>query len=119
MAAKTRTRNITIVDDKGTFTTFFKKLAGDSDDFDFEGLKALRNILSNEKAKLLHVVKTKQPSSVYLLAKLLKRDFKSVHNDIQVLKRFGLIDLIAEKTGKRARLKPIISVDTLMIEIKV
>jgi predicted transcriptional regulator len=119
MATKTRTRNITITDEKGTFATFFKKLSGDSEDYDFEGLKALRNILSNEKAKVLHVVKTKQPGSVYDLAKMLKRDFKSVHKDINVLKRFGFIDLISEKTGKRARLKPVIAIDSLIVEIKV
>jgi len=119
MATKTKTRNITIIDEKGTFATFFKKLSGDSEEYDFEGLKALRNILSNEKAKLLHIVKTKQPSSVYVLSKLLKRDFKSVHSDISMLKRFGLIELVSEKTGKRARLKPVLAVDTLVVEIRV
>ena len=119
MADKSKTREITIVDDRGAFTTFFKRLAGESDDgYDFEGLTALRHILSNQKAKLLHVIKTRSPASIYALAKLLSRDFKSVNNDVKLLERFGLVDLVSEKTGKRARLKPILVIDTLVIKLK-
>src|SRR3989344_2206488 len=116
MAAKSKTREITIVDDKGTFTTFFRKFYGEEDVYDFEGLAALRHVLSNEKARILHAIKTKNPLSIYALAKSLGRDFKSVNDDIKLLERFGFIDLIAEKTGKRSRLKPIIITDTIKIE---
>ncbi len=119
MADKSKTREITIVDDRGAFTSFFKRLAGESSDgYDFEGIAALRHILSNQKARLLHVVKTRNPSSIYALAKILGRDFKSVKSDVALLERFGFIDLVAEKTGKRERLKPILVVDTINIKIK-
>ena len=119
MAEKSKTREITIVDERGTFATFFKRLAGESDDgYDFEGLAALRHVLSNQKAKLLHVIKTRSPSSIYSLAKLLSRDFKSVNNDVKLLERFGFVDLISEKTGKRERLKPILATDNVIIKIK-
>lgn len=119
MAQKTKTRQISIVDKQGTFGVFFKRFPGNKTDFDFEGLSALRNLLSNEKARMLHVIKSKSPKSVYELAKILKRDFKSVSLDIRLLERFGFIDLISEKTGKRERLKPKIVVDSINIEIKV
>lgn len=119
MAEKTKTREITIVEEGGTFATFFKKFSSESKEYDFEGLSSLRKVLSNEKARLLHIIKTKKPLSIYALAKILKRDFKAVSSDIILLERFGFIDLISEKSGKRERLRPIIIVDSINIKIKI
>lgn len=119
MAKKEKTRDITLVDESGAFATFFKKFTQDSSDYDFEGLSALRKVLSNEKARILHTIKAKKPGSIYQLAKILGRDFKSVKDDINLLERFGFIDMVAEKTGKRKRLKPIVVVDKITIHIKV
>ncbi len=118
MASRTKTREITIVDESGTFATFFKKFTGETTDYDFDGIAAVRKLLSNERAKLLHTIKKKNPRSLYELAKVLKRDFKSVKNDIKLLEKFGCIDLVAEHTGKRERLKPILVIDTLNLTIK-
>ena len=119
MASKTKTRQITLVGDKGTFTTLFKKFSGEKKDYDFEGLGALRKLISNEKARILHVIKNKNPKSIYDLAKILQRDFKSVNDDVKLLERFGFLDFISEKTGKRQRLRPIIVIDSMNIEIKI
>ena len=119
MASKIKTRQITLVDNKGTFKSFFRRFSGEKKDYDFEGLKSLRKILSNEKARALHLIKHKHPRSIYDLSRLLKRDFKSVNEDIKLLERFGFIDLVSEKTGKRARLKPVVVVDAINIEIKI
>ncbi len=119
MAAKNKTREITIVDNEGTFSAFFQKLTGEKKDYDFEGLSALRKLLNNEKARLLHIIKNKNPSSIYALSKIAGRDFKSVREDIKLLERFGFIDMIAEKTGKRERLKPILTVDSIHIHVKI
>jgi len=118
MASKSRTWDITIIEDTGTFRSFFKKITGENKEYDFESLSALRNILTNEKARMLNTIKTKKPLSIYHLARLLGRDFKSVSEDIKILSRFGLIDLISEKTGKRVRFKPILSVDSINIHLK-
>ena len=119
MAPKTKTLEITIVEESGSFDTFLKKFAKEKIGYDFEGLSALRRLLSNEKARIIHTIKAENPSSIYELAKILKRDFKSVNDDIKLLERFGFIDMISEKTGKRERLKPIIVVDSIKIEIKI
>ena len=119
MAEKTKNLDITIVAKKGAFNVLFKRFKGNKDDYDFEGLSALRKLISNEKARILHIIKTKNPGSIYKLAKILKRDFKSVSEDIKLLERFGFIDMISEKTGKRERLKPIISVNNINIQIKI
>jgi len=74
---------------------FFKK-----NDYNIKDLSLVRQLLSNEKARLLHVIKMKQPNSLYALAKFLERDFKTVREDILLLKKFGFLDLIEEKSGK-------------------
>lgn len=119
MPTRTKTREITIADEGGTFATFFKKFSGEKEHYDFEGIAAFRKLLSNEKARILHMLKTRNPNSLYHLAKLLGRDFKAVHQDLKLLERFGFIELVAEKTGKRERLKPVLAVDTLQVKIKI
>jgi len=116
--AKTKTREITIYENKGSFS-LFKKSSATKKDYDFEGISALRSILSNEKARLLHTIKTQNPGSIYELAKKLGRDFKSVNGDIKLLERFGFIELIAEKTKNRTRHKPEIVVENITINIKI
>ena len=119
MALKSRTRDITITDDSGAFSTFFRRFSSESSEYDFEGISALRKLLSNQRARLLHTIKTKKPGSIYALAKLLGRDFKSVFNDIKLLERFGFIEMISEKTGKRERLRPVLVVSSIHINIKI
>ncbi|MBM3232381.1 hypothetical protein FJZ21_03335 [Candidatus Pacearchaeota archaeon] len=117
MAQKTRIKEITITEDRGTFSSFFKKFSSEKEGFDFKGLASLRSLLSNEKARIIHVIKSRNPKSIYDVAKLVNRDFKSVSEDIKLLEEFGFIDLIKESTGKRERLKPVIIIDTLKIDI--
>ncbi len=88
--AKTKVREITIEESKGAFS-IFKKADTSKESYDFSGLASLRQILSNERARLLHVVKTQSPASVYDLAKKLNRGFKSVSDDLKLLERFGFI----------------------------
>jgi len=117
MAQKTRVKEITITEERGAFSSFFKRFSSDKSDFDFKGLASLRSLLSNEKARIIHVIKERNPKSIYDVAKLVNRDFKSVSEDIKVLEQFGLIDLIKESTGKRERLRPVAIVDVLKIDI--
>ncbi|RMG81508.1 MAG: hypothetical protein D6707_04715 [Bacteroidetes bacterium] len=116
--AKTKTREITITESKGSFV-LFKKPKSKKGKYDFEGLSALRKLLSNERAKIIHVIKTKSPKSIYELSKMLERDFKSVSSDIHLLERFGFVELVAEKTKKRVRHKPEIAVDNIIINVKI
>ena len=119
MANKSKTRQISIVGHRDAFTALLRKFSKEKEEYDFESLAALRNILSNEKARILHVIKNKEPKSMYELAKVLKRDFKSVSEDVKLLERFGFIELVSEKSGERDRLRPILDADTINIEIKI
>ena len=116
MASKTR--EITITESKGAFS-IFKKSSTSKKDYDFEGISALRHLLSNEKARMLDVIKTQKPGSIYELAKKLGRKFKPVSDDIKLLERFGFIELTEEKTKNRIRHKPELIVDKVTIHIKI
>lgn len=115
---KSKIREITITETKGGFSLFGQSIFS-KEDYDFEGLLALKRLLSNEKARILHVIKTQQPKSIYDLAKKLGRGFKPVNDDLKLLERFGFIEFIKETTKKRKRLKPVVVVDTITINIKV
>lgn len=116
--AKTKIREITIRESKGAFS-IFKTPEISKESYDFSGMLALRQLLSNEKARILDVIKTQKPISIYDLAKKLKRGFKSVNDDVRLLEKFGFIDLIEEKTKNRIRHKPIMAADTITIHIKI
>ena len=112
---KTRTINLFVT--PSTFTSIFKRLKGDKSDYDLTGISELRQLLSNEKAKILSVIKNQNPDSIYHLTSILKRDFKAVRQDVKLLEKFGFIELKSENQGKRKKLKPIITTDSLTINI--
>lgn len=113
---KTKVKEITISNSKGIFS-ILKKHGISKQDYDFSTLLSIRQLLSNEKARILDAIKTKKPKSIYELAKILDRTFKSVNDDVKLLERFGFIELVKEKTKKRRRLRPEILVDTITLNI--
>jgi len=115
---KSKIREIEIRESKGRFYKFSKQKTSKKA-YDFEGISLLRKLLSNEKARILDVIKNSKPRSMYHLAKILERPFKAVFDDVKLLERFGFIDLIREKTKKRIRYRPEIVVDFITIKIRI
>lgn len=115
---RTKTRDITLAETKGAFSLFTKSGLS-KQDYDFDSLLALRQLLSNEKARILHVIKHYEPKSIYELAKRLNRGFKAVNDDIRLLERFGFVEMIEEKTKNRKRYRPEVVVDHMVINIKI
>ena len=60
MAEKTRVLDITIRENKGAFSIFKSSILSKKD-YDFSGILALRQLLTNEKARILDVIKTQKP----------------------------------------------------------
>lgn len=114
MAKQIKTKTITISEKEGTFSVLFKKIKGEDKNSE---INQFRQLLSNEKARLLHVCKTKNPESIYKLAKLLGRDFKAVRHDIKLLEAYGLIELISSHKQGRERLKPLVDTDQFVVTI--
>jgi len=116
MAEKNKkNRVISIAEKEGTFSTIFQRFK--SSKKQESEISTLRQLFSNEKARLLHICKTKEPSSIYALAKLLGRDFKAVRQDIRLLEKYGFIELISSHKDGRERLMPVVDIDQLTITI--
>ena len=113
---KTKTRYVNVNVREGNFVSrFFTS----SKKTNFSDIVLLRKLLSNEKARILHILKTKKPKSIYALAKILGRDFKSVHDDLKILEKFSFVKFNPHKTGKRISLAPVLDLDQLQIVVNI
>lgn len=92
---------------------FISRLRGENKKYGFDDLKILRNLLTNEKAKILQTLKTQSPESIYQLAKILKKDLKSIRRDVKILEKFGFIDFVSKKNGKRISYSPVLVVNRM------
>ena len=110
-----KTKTITLSEKEGAFSTIFHRFKGNKKQS--SEIASLRSLLSNEKARLLHIIKTKKPASIYELAKLLSRDFKAVRQDIRLLEQFGFVELISSHKHGRELLRPVVDVDRLVITV--
>ena len=115
----TKTRQITLTAETDTFRAILRRFGSEKSEYDFAGLETLRKIITKEKARILYTIKNNKPSSIYELAKILGREFKTVREDVKLLERFGFISLVIEKKGNRERLRPVIDVDRINIEINI
>lgn len=116
---KSRVREVTIREESGVFKMFGGEKKVNKEVYDFDGVNSLRKLLSKEKARMIDCIKYKKPTSIYDLSKILNRPFKAVMDDIKILERFGIIELISEKVNKRTRHKPIVVIDSLTVHFKI
>ena len=84
----------------------------------FENIEAMRKIFSEERLRILKAIKKEHPTSIYELAKFLKRDIKNTFDDVQFLARIGLIELEKTKEG-REKTVPKVNYDRILLEIPV
>ena len=84
----------------------------------FENLAAFRRALTEKRLEVLHVIKREKPSSVYELAKLLKRGVKNVTQDLEYLKQIGLVEIRRTKE-KQERNIPEVKYDKIDLQIAV
>ena len=104
---------INLSTERNAFSSLFHLFSGENQ---FEEVGKVRSLLSNQRARIIHIIKQGKPQSVYALAKMLGRDFKSVRKDLAILEHFGIVGL--QKQGKtRESLKPVLNQDSLQISI--
>jgi predicted transcriptional regulator len=58
----------------------------------FETLDAMLSTLTSKRWSLVRVLQARGPMSIRALARVLNRDVKNVHTDVQALKEIGLIE---------------------------
>ncbi len=78
-----------------------------------DSLDTLRRVLTPERLRILHVIRTRKPESIYELAKILGRDRSSVMKDLEYLKLLGLVEF--EELDRKK--KPIVTYDEIIIAV--
>ncbi len=84
----------------------------------FESIEGFRKALTPKRLELLHLIREKQPESIQELARLSKRDIKSVATDIDILEGLGLIDMKRKKEGRKES-TPTVKYNKISLEIAV
>jgi predicted transcriptional regulator len=84
----------------------------------FVNLDVMRKVLTEERLRILKVIKKEHPSSIYELAKMLKRDIKNTFDDVQYLAEAGFVELKKSKKG-REKITPLVNYDKILLEIPV
>ncbi|PWU17348.1 MAG: hypothetical protein C5B49_09030 [Bdellovibrio sp.] len=70
----------------------------------FPDFETLGRVISGTRLELLSAIRRGKPKSIQELARMIKRDFKNVHQDVKLLADFGLIDL--KDAGPRRSAEP-------------
>lgn len=83
----------------------------------FTTLDLMRKFLTPERLKLMGIIRRQKPKSIYALAKLAKRDAKSVNTDVKVLADLGVVGLRKVK-AKRNKYIPTVSFDKINVAIE-
>lgn len=73
----------------------------------FESVEQMRSLLTRERDRLLKVLQTERPRSIYALAKLLRRSQSAVQEDVTLLATYGLVRLAPGVENGRRVLQPI------------
>lgn len=66
----------------------------------FTSLEAVRNLLTEKRLELLHLIRQHSPKSISELAKISGRNFKNVHTDLKILQGYGLVEINVTKKVK-------------------
>lgn len=74
----------------------------------FTSLEAVRNLLTEKRLELLHLIRQHNPKSISEVAKLARRDFKNVYTDLKILQSYGLVELRKTKKVKSHTVQRII-----------
>lgn len=66
---------------------------------------------------MIRLIRSREPRSIYALAKIARRSFPSVLEDVQTLARHGLLRLPREKGSPRRAIRPRVEYDAINLWI--
>lgn len=84
----------------------------------FESVKGFRKAITPKRIELLHLIKEKHPKSIQDLARVARRDIKSIVTDTGILAELGLIDIKRKKDGRKESM-PVVDYNRINLEIAV
>jgi len=83
----------------------------------FESMQAVRKYLTDKRLEVWRTIRDQKPASISALAKILKRDFKSIHSDVMLLEAIGIVKLKKCK-GQRGDVQmPVALVSELILSV--
>ncbi len=87
----------------------------------FETVDAFRSFFTEKRIELLKAIRHQNPKSVYELAKIVKRDLKSVRTDLKKLTQYGVVRTKKKKanTPKGYKRVPYVEFDRITFEMAV
>ncbi len=80
-----------------------KKVTPKSHEVVFTDFAALRSFLTPKRLELIRLIRKHAPSSIAQLARLAKRDFARVYQDLQALSEAGIIDIPKRSKGEKTK----------------
>ena len=80
-----------------------KKVAPKSHEVVFSDFVALRSFLTPKRLELIRLIRKHAPSSIAQLARLAKRDFARVYQDVRVLSEAGIVDIPTRSKGEKTK----------------
>ena len=83
----------------------------------FESLEAVRNILTEKRLNVWRAIRDQKPNSILELSKILKRGFRVVHSDVELLEIVGLIALKEEAGTRGKRKRPFSLADKVEFQV--
>lgn len=89
------------------------------DEVGFTSIEAARNFLTRERLSLMRTIRNGHPGSLYELAKMVKRDFKNVQEDIRILEKHGLVRIARQQRGKRKVKVPRVPFEEIALKIAI
>lgn len=84
-----------------------------------DNLDDLRSLMTSGRLSMLSAVRKGKPDSLYALAKLMKKDIKTVATDAAMLSNAGLMRLETYKVGNRKKVRPHFSGSKISLEISI
>jgi predicted transcriptional regulator len=85
----------------------------------FDTLETMRKAITEERIRIIKVIRERHPGSIYELAKMLHRNLKNVSDDVHYLADLGLIELEKAKANGRDKTIPRVNYEKIRLEIAV
>ena len=79
-------------------------------------IHAILSAMTEGRLQVFYAVADHQPTSMYQLAQVLKRDQANVLRDVKALEAMKLIRLVSEMDGDRERLRPVANYDRIVFD---
>ncbi len=80
-----------------------KKVAPKPHEIVFSDLMALRSFLTPKRLELIRLIRKHAPSSIAELARVAKRDFARVYQDVRMLAEAEIIDIPRRSKGEKTK----------------